>query len=147
MSQYIYKNLKFEHGVFTSNGKSGLLCWRGWWDGVNPVPSHCPKNSLLIIFGSPSQGLGSDATAKAGWERGHVKAHQWFFPPPPPFFPPLVCFPLWYLNLFLIFFNGKVLFIYLMCTAKLGEKGVVTWDYFFFFFICGMLTVLYIRLE
>lgn len=36
--------------------------------------------------------------------------------------------------IFLIFFlNSKALFIYLMYTAKLGEKGVVTWDYFFFF--------------
>lgn len=33
-----------------------------------------------------------------------------------------------------------------MYTAKLGEKDVVTWDYFFFL-ICGMLTVLYIHLE
>lgn len=48
--------------------------------------------------------------------------------------------------IFLIFFDSKALFIYLMYTAKLGEKGAVTWDYFFFL-ICGMLTVLYIHLE
>lgn len=49
--------------------------------------------------------------------------------------------------IFLIFFlNSKALFIYLMYTAKLGEKDAVTWDYFFFL-ICGMLTVLYIHLE
>lgn len=36
--------------------------------------------------------------------------------------------------IFLIFFlNSKALFIYLMYTAKLGEKDAVTWDYFFFF--------------
>lgn len=28
-----------------------LSCWRGWWDGVNPVLSHCPKNLLPIVFG------------------------------------------------------------------------------------------------
>lgn len=64
--------------------------------------------------------------------RGDLSNHtNDFFPPAYFYFFSWFCFPLWYLNLiFYYFFYSKALFIYLMYTAKLGEKG--SWDYFFF---------------
>lgn len=112
-----------------------ILCWRGW-DGVNPVPSQLPQKNCCPAFWltEPRPGQLMPQPRQIGREDMLNHTND--------FFPHLSFFALWFVILcdtwiyfFNFFFNSKALFIYLMYTAKLGEKGVVTWDYFFFWFV------------
>lgn len=126
-----------------------LLCWRGWWDGVSPVPSHLPQKTCCpsLWLTEPRTGQLMPQPRQTGREDMSNHTNDFFLH----FFPLSGLFSFVILEFIFLFFcfYSKALFIYLMYTAKLGEKGVVTWDYLFFFFflICGMLTVLYIHLE
>lgn len=133
--------------VGVQNPEIWTWCFFQHWENffwVPPVPeglvgwcqpcaiTTAPKNLLSIFLVNRAKDWAVDATAKADWERGHVKPHQWFLSPPFFFLSSLFSFVILEF-IFLIFFDSKALFIYLMYTAKLGEKGAVTWDYFFFF--------------
>lgn len=100
--------------VGLQNPEIWTWCFFQHWENffwVPPVPeglvgwcqpcaiTTAPKNLLSIFLVNRAKDWAVDATAKADWERGHVKPHQWFLSPPFFFFS-LVCFPLWYLNLF-----------------------------------------------